>query len=331
MINIKSRKFLLISGLAVLSVISVVYLLSVTKKSSPSPTSNIPIPKITSPVEREVVIKSELKESDVSIPSSVPIYRLSSDPLSPTQIALVAARLGFNTQPTVLTDANYGDVYFWYSSEMSLRIIPTDYLFDYGVNLDPLPANSYPSDESLVDAARQFLEKNILPADTSVQLSSLTFINPTTEGFETAPKDDSSLADIKFLEKVNNLTVVNDTVEIGTINVRIARNLTVISVYADIVPSLDKQQDVPLKMFVNLVDSVSSAKLQSLNEGNVDIFTTPSSNIEKIVVNEASLAYYKVSSKQSNLLQPIFVLKGQAYLKNGQVVSALLHLPAAKE
>ena len=318
---------MVLGSFILLSLGSIFYIYAATHKPS---TPILPAPPLKSPIKTEFAIESTISIESIDIPETLAIYTLSPEPLSATQMANIARKLEFSSQPLQLEDANYGTVYYWQQSAKSLRILPKNWLLDYQFPTDETVGGSFPDDETILQVAQLFLETTFLPEGSAVKYKAHNFVRLTPESEIIVPKTEADFVDVKFVEVVSGYPVVNETAQIGTIDIKMAKDKTILSAYLDALPKTLTQKNVKIKSFAELVASLANSKLMSLGEG-IDLKSYSAKNIENVVVDRAKIAYYKAATQDSLLLQPIFVLEGSAQMADGNKTSALLYLPAVKD
>jgi len=323
----KNRK--LIIGLMLLAGL----LLVLKSRSQPAviPLERLPQPKIESPSrEASLKIESRLQSDKISIPNKLPVYTLSTTPVSLEESVQIATNLGFTGSPQVLNDARFGTVYIWSeAANGNLRIVPTTHIIDYKTPLaTPKTGTTFQPEEETVAKAKRFLISRSLTTEDKLSLPKVRYIAITDESYAEVNQDLADLVDIIFIETINGYQLVNPTTEIGTINVKIDRNNNIVSVYVDKADQIVSAADYKVKTFSELVLSLGAAKIQSLDNGNIDPSSLPASSINKIVVNNANIAYFQELSIKQQYLQPVFVLEGTALLDGGQTVPVLLYLSA---
>ena len=73
---------------------------------------------------------------------------------------------------------------------------------------------------------------------------------------------------------------------------------------------------------------LAEATIVALNQGSINLYELGEEDIVSITINTAQLAYFQEYEADQVLLQPVFVLEGNAELANKQVVATTLYLPA---
>lgn len=304
---------------------------SAFNKKAPVQQQPIPQPVIESNYgEGSINIESLLKENDISIPSSLPLYSINQTAMSFEESSAVASRLGFSEDPQSLTDAKYGLVYIWSNNKIgNLRIVAGLHIIDYkGIPTNQPLKNSFKEEPEIISKAIRFLVSSGLILENSISSPQIRYLNLTEEGLAEAEKDAASVAEVRFEETLGQYPIVNATPDVGTINAILDRGSLVISAYIDRANIIKAESNRRLKTFSSMLASIREAKILSLDNGNIDLSSLSGARINKVTVNNASIGYYQEFSQNQSLLQPVFILRGIAQLRSGDNVSALLYLPA---
>lgn len=329
---LKNKKIVIVVGLIVL--IAILFLsLSLKKKSAQPLIKNIPMPKIESSIGGAIKVESRLQEGKIEIPTKLPVYTLGTTPISPEESKQIAVNFGFAGNPQIYIDARFGIVHIWSEAEKgNLRIVLDAQIIDYKGPFTPTKAGSiFPPEEEAIAKSKRFLIGRLLAAENQLLSPTIRYLTTTDENYSEVAKDLADVIDIIFKESINGHQIVNSTTEVGTINVKLNRENDVVSIYIDRTSQIAGFAEYKTKTFSELVSSLPMAKIQSIDSGIVDFSAIPLSLFDKIVVENAKIAYYQELSGKQQYLQPIFVLESSALFKTGQTVSAILYLPALAE
>lgn len=326
------NKKLTIAVLLALAIIAIILFLWPKQKSSLRPTSELPKPKIETAVNTILAVESHLSADKVKIPPRLPVYTVGTTAISLEDSSAIATNFGFTTAVQVLADARFGPTYIWSESNIgNLRIVPVTHIVDYKAPFIAVSKNKqFESEKEIISKARRFLISRSLENEDKLLSPKIRYLTTTDESYIAVEKNLADLIDITFPESINNYQVVNPTTEVGTINIKLNRDSDVISVYLDKTSQIISSADYAVKTFSELTASLSAAKIQSLDNGVIDP-TAVSTSINKVVIENATIAYYQELSAKQQYLQPIFVLDGTAVFKTGQAVPVILYLPALAE
>ncbi|MBI5356375.1 hypothetical protein HZB78_02055 [Candidatus Collierbacteria bacterium] len=276
-------------------------------------------------------IEALLKKSDINIPASLPVYSLGQSNLSLEESVKIAFFFGFSDDPQSLNDVRFGPVYIWSDTKIgNLRIVANLRIIDYkrAQSQPETRKGPFKSEQEIVSKAKRFLVGTGLITEEISSSSQVRYLNMVEEGLIEAEKENAGVAEIRFKEILSQYPVVNATPDVGTINVTLNRENSVVSAYIDQTNILEIEGERQLKTFSTLLISLKDAKVLSLDNGNIDLSSLGENEINKIVVEGASIGYYQEFSQNQLFLQPIFILTGHAQFRNGKNVSALLYLPA---
>lgn len=333
--NRKKQIATIIIGIAIGVLLAILFAVKKEPTQQPPKKEIQPIkpPKVTSNADARFAIELSLSPEKLSIPPQLPIYQLSTSPMTSDEAVSIATAMGYKTSPFTLNDANLGTVLVWIDDSRTLRIILATQLIDYksGVSPELSTTGSFPKDQQLMSTAKDFLtQKGILPIE-NVKFDEIRYLTFATEDAKVTTKEKANIANVVFSQRLNNYPIVNITPGAGNISVAISNGGKILSALIDKTNTIVSSSEYPLKTFSDLKSSLNEAKLQLLDQGNIDITALSSNAIKKIVVQEVTIAYFQENSPTQSLLQPIFILKGTSELVSGQQVSALLYLPAVSD
>lgn len=330
-----SKKQIITVGIviAIATIITLILLFfnNAFNKKSPVQQRPIPQPVIESNYgESSINIESLLKESDIFIPSSLPLYSVNQTAMSFEESSAVASRLGFSEGPQSLNDVRYGLVYIWSNNRIgNLRIVAGLHIIDYKVIPTSQPVKiPFNEEPEIISKATRFLISSGLILENSISSPHVRYLNLTEEGLDEVEKEAASAVEVRFEEALDQYPIINATPDVGTINITLDRESSVISVYIDKVNIIKAEGNHRLKTFSSLLASIRKAKILSLDNGNIDLSSLSGVGVIKITVNNANIGYYQEFSQNQSLLQPVFILRGFAQLRNGDNASAILYLPA---
>ncbi len=334
MTKLKRVAFIIITSFVVALVLINIFIIrpqEKAKKEEETSTQTLPQPVIQAPIEIGEVynIISNLNKNDIQIPENLPIYTLKTAPFSFDESTDIAKSLGFSEILRSLDDINLGKVYVSYENAGSIRIVPSLRLTDFKARVEyDLPDKTFPNDEELKSIAKNYLVDKGLVSEENLEFSQIRFLNLSIDQISIVEKNSANIADVQFREKLGQYPIINVTTGVGTINVKINREGKVASVYVDRTGTISEQKEYPTKTFEELESLMIEAKIVALDQGNINLFELTEEEIVSIAIDKAHIAYFQEYEANQALLQPVFVLRGNAELKTRGTVSATLYLPA---
>lgn len=338
----KFKKIALIATASIIFVLVLIYISIVQpglktreKETAPVP-GTLPEPLLESALEtateKPFNVISKLKKDGVQIPEKLAVYTLKTEPFSFTESVNIAKRFGFSGKLRTLEDVSLGEVYVLYENAGYLRIVPSLRLIDFKASIPYDTAKQFfPEDNSLISTAKKFLIEKGVVSEKNLEFSEIRFLDVVAGAVAVTEREQANTADVHFREKLNQYPVVNVTVGVGTISVRINKDGQVVAAYVDQTDSVSDKKDYPLKTFEELELSLPKAKIHGLEHGSINLFTLRPDEIEIVTIEKASIGYFQEYGPNQTLLQPVFVLEGKAKLQDRDPVSALLYLPAISD
>lgn len=296
------------------------------------PPQKITQPKPTTFLQGKLQIESRLKKDNFQVPDKLPIYEFISPKVTYQSSLETARKLGFSSDPFILTDASQGTVYLWSEDSKYLKIVPSQNIIDYKNSIISINKTILPNDELLIEAAKKFLQDSQLIDTNKIKLYKIQFFDSGVEDFFTLKdRADADLASVLFQESIDKYPIINPSPDVGTINVKVNTEEKIVAVYLHQLKNVKRGTEYPLKSFEEFEISLAKATIHSLDNGNIDLLRIKQEDTEKVYIDNLSIAYLTEFSSSQEILQPIFLLSGSAKLRDGRLVSALLYLPAISE
>jgi len=147
-------------------------------------------------------------------------------------------------------------------------------------------------------------------------------------GHTTTDEKQPNTISVSFIKKIDNIPVFASSYETGEININFNADKEIISVYIDDIPQIFGKQNYPALSKDQLVASLKSATLQSLNNGKINIADIDLGMVQKARIKNITIAYLQEYRIDQTSLQPVYVLQGEASLADGTSVPTVFYLPA---
>jgi hypothetical protein len=271
---------------------------------------------------------------DISLPQSLPVYKVADTPWSEEKITSIGKVLGFSSTPEKIKGAMGTTSFVWWTeNEGFLQISSIDKVVDFKAALDEPPTSaSFPETNTLIaKASKELLDRNLINNEKEIVFSDSTYLKAESEDFEVVAKNAATVIKIKFNWTIDSYITVNNTPAQGSVSVFLSKDQELVSLYLDYPPSIIKERDYPLKNYSEIVASLDKATIRSLDGGKIDTSFIPSNLIKKVSVNSVAIGYFEENRPLQTLMQPIFIIKGVGELQTGAFVEAILYLPALKD
>lgn len=330
-VNFIKTHLLFIVFLLLVAVVVAIFLLLPKADLKKQQAQRLTIPKIEDQVGGTPKFTSKLSEEKIKIPSRLPIYEIRNTSFTKDQANQIASKLGFTTNPDTYNDIREGEILSWFDKgkmlDISLQIRKVSYTSD--IILDANLPGLFPQDDVLIRTAKGFISENGLATSTDFELSNLQFFS-SNSGDELQPvsKGQANYANVVLQQKIGEYPITNIFPVVGTIRVAIDKKGRILSADVETQEELFEVGQYPIKTFQELIDSLPSAKIQEIDNGQIRLYDISGTAIESIDVEEASIAYLREYDAKSKNLQPIFILKGNVVFKDSGKVKTTLFLPA---
>ena len=333
------KKLLIFAGLLIIIVVALVLVKPKKERIEESIAIRTPVslqePKIPKYIEAGTVIESNINEPDFSFSKSLPvIQRSKGSPLGEEEAVSIAANLGFTSQPIITKDASEGTVYLWSRTNDNLVIYGRSRRIEYGLNQAPTNViNKQLSNDALIKISEDFIFKKFLSQSEKVVFSFFTFLKSVgpPDGFYQSSKEEASIFQVNFSPIESDYKILILDPRSSPIYTWVVPDGTISkAIVSKGIRASFSEKEYPLKNYREFSDSLEKAVLVSLDDGNILLSVLPKRDVQKITVGEIEIVYL-IDSPDSEVIQPVFLLKGKAKVQGYQnEVSALLYLPAIR-
>jgi hypothetical protein len=328
-----NKKKILFIIIITLSIISVVYIFLITKRSS-KPSSTLNTPELTQKYKGKYSITTSLTKDQFNFPNKLPLLETttSSVILTENRAKEVASNLGFRGDPTVFEDTFDGTTYFWKNDEATLFAYSKSGIIKYNSSLFSPGINKQLSNSSFLTIAQKLISDNKILDDSVFQIGNVKYLKQITngEGFDLETnRANAVLFQISILPKNVEYEFVSASSVEPTSYVQLKQDGTLYSFLITTPPIIQKGfTEYNLKNFDGVVASLESAVLIELREETQLLSDVSSTLIQNIEIDKIEIAYL-VESGADKTFQPVYKLSGNATLSNFQdKYRATLYLPA---
>lgn len=335
----KSRRKLIIFGLALLAVVSVVFIVF-KAKSSPNQTrvekfqQNLNIPNYFQVSGFKIV--NNTKISDFKFPQKLPYLQQTNIPSVTIEAAKkIASNLGLTGDPLVVTGIKNQSSFIWNGDPKSLvvdqstnnvQVVSSASIRDLvaGGLGKGLPDGDYST------LAQDFLINKIGLSASTLHFSGFSYfkIQNGIESFAKGTKEDSDIVQLNYYQGGNNLPILTTNPDEPQIYVRLLKGGAFVSFSANL--GADFQNSVneyPLKNYDQFSQDIGNSIIVSLNDNNINLPDLESDSISNIQVNTVSLVYL-LNGSRDTIVQPVFLIQGTADVSGRGNVSLSMYLPA---
>jgi len=333
--KLKTKKILVIT-LVSISVVSVFYILNLSKNKQNIPTITPSKPTLIQNYEGKFTITLSVGKNQFNFPEKLPFleFESSSSPLDESSARSVAGKLGFAGEPTKVEDSLDGTTYFWKSDKGTLFVYSRSRKIRYGSGTFTPGTNKQLSDAVISATVREFIINNGLLDKNSFQTSTIRFLEefPDGEGFQETTKEKAVLYQVSILPKTVDYELISPSSVEPASYVQINQGGSVYSFQITFFPALKSGvTEYKLKNYNEVKSSLNDATLIELRKETALLSDLPTDSIQNIEVNKIEIAYLIESSKTTSF-QPVYKLSGEATLKDSSNKAvATLYLPAISE
>lgn len=276
----------------------------------------------------------KIKEAFSSFNKTIPIYQLNLASLSDQEAIKIAQKLGFLNQPKVNYDQQGGSIYNWDEDDKSLLINLSWGTVNYNLNLSNyqnINPESLPSFNQAEEIAKNFLRENNFypPEKINLETKNISYVsNWDVELKKVTSLKEATLIQVEFIYKIDNKEIINPYINFAINN----QNQVVILRYQNLPKEIKNFESYPLKTAEELIKAVTEKKSISylqISDYYGAVFEE-SKNIIDLNLNNINLVYY-ISSLKQLYLQPVFLITGEATLKDGSIGEIGIYIPAIKD
>lgn len=326
----KKRFFLLVIIFSFF-VFFIVYFLKQEKTQKEKGSSLPAKPSIPNYTKGSFKIQSTITEAGFSFPEKLPLVLIEKTPAFTEEAVLkIATQAGFiDKNYIVADDVARGKTYIFKDGSRSLTIYTKASDIFYTDSVETSTSAVLP-DETLISTAKGFLKDKFLSENENLFFSSIDYLREKEEGFAPTERGGANIFKINFAPIEAKIKFI-ETNPLGAI----------VSVWLNPVGEVFKAEikmvsqarfsleTVAIKNFVEFTNTLSQSTIVSLDNGALFPSDLPEGSIETINVNHIEIAYYQGVGNQ-NFYQPVFVLGGDAQVKDYGSLPVTLYLPAVK-
>ena len=323
----KKRKIFIIISLVILGALIVVSLFLKKEEEVVPP---LPQPKIPSLLEGTYPVEIFFEQQDFNFPSVISALKLEKTLLQNQDVARIASNLGFTSDPLIMEDVFDGKMYIYRSDESALTVSLKNQEFDYTLNQVPAYINKQPSDTALINTAKDFLIQMGLASSENIHFASFVYLEETSgQGLYPSSKENASLYQVNFSSEVDDTTILTLNPQNTPAYVRLLPDGSVFKAHVNRLGTISKStSQYKLQTYDEVLSNINNVILVSLDGGNIHLPDISNKSIKKISIYSIELAYL-LDTPTSEILQPVFLLKGTADISDYPAeVSASMYLPA---
>lgn len=330
MLNIlKSKKFIIVL-LVVLVALALFFVIRARRQIVPAP--SLPKPSIPRTTSGEFEIQFSISKKDFKLPNSAPILERGESTYSPSEIQKVAQNLGIEGEPQKAKDTIEGDIFIYQNETAYLIATPQKGKMEYRLLTTPNTINKQLSDSALTKIASDFLTQNGFTSSDKIKFTSILPLKAgVSEGLRPIDKQSASFYQVNFSPKVSGFDVLTTNPLNSPVYVRVLPDGNILGVSVNKFDSIrEGTEKFRLKNFDQIIASTKDkeAIVVSLDQGNLSSSDLPANTSKKATVTEIGLAYL-LDPGNPTLLQPVYVLKGEAEIGGlPNNIEAVFYLPA---
>lgn len=325
---------LFIVALLVLLFIGSVYAFITRQRAPKISTTPLPEPEIPKTFEGKPSIVVSVEKKDFDFPKVLSVLKTAPSTISGDESRKIANKLGLNFEPVVVPDVIEGTKHRYTGSNYVLLLALKTGKIDYVRNLILGEiANKQLSDKDIIKVAEDFLIKNELVSSEEVNTLSVSYYEKrSSSGLYQTTREDAYFYQVNFSTSISEIPVLTLNPQNSPVYVRVLPDGTILKAHVEKLGQVTQNDQVRrLKKYDGVIGSKESAILISLDEGNVYLPDIPADSIKQITITEIELAYL-IESSTTQVLQPIFLLKGLAGVSGfPNELKAVLYLPAISE
>lgn len=301
-------------------------------RGSQKPISTIPNPVIPKQITGEINLTPKFTEADFKFPSSLPVLNVDKgSPFTEAEAIEIGKKFGLTTTPEKADDVFDGTTYFWANDTYSLFIYSKSRRIEYSIGEISKTADKQLSDQSIIDTATRFLNDKGLANSQDIEFSFFSFLkeNASAESINITTKDNAGIYQVNFSPITAGSKILTLDPKSSFIYVWVLPNGEIAKASVTKFQSVSKSPNsYPIKNYSQVISSIKSAVVVSLNDGNIHLPNLTAQNIKNIDITSIDLAYL-MDSPNTYVLQPVFTLKGTVeFVGDSQKYSAYLYLPA---
>ncbi len=260
-----------------------------------------------------------------AFPKTGNVYEIKNEGYSDQQISQLASEIGFTKKPALYDSKIDGKIYIYSQDGVgSLRVEAKGRMIDFKGDTPPTENISGTiNNEEISKAVFAFLEKIKIIDTNSLSLKTASAVNIDEPG----SGKPANAINAQFTKKVDELPLYASTFDTGVVTATLNNKKEIIALYVDDIGELTEKGRYAIKDESEFKETLGEAIVQSLYGKNITSeYDTTVFAVTSVLVNQIELSY--VQDTTQNILQPVFVLRGNAVLNTGGGAQAVLYLPA---
>lgn len=292
----------------------------------------VPTPNLQSSYNNKM-LPITFQTSNSSFPTELFIYELNNIPFTESEISEISQSFNFESPPFIAPDDGFlGETYIFSNSQAKLTIRPRIKMIDYKLNQIPTQSidNSINQTQLTDKAINYLLQHNLINNRNDLSVSNYNSTHITEIG-EINPSLPHNVYEITFQKTIDSFPIISSAILDGSISVVMTSNLDIISLIVDEKSSIISKSKYPALNYEEIKElAKTKSTINSIKNNNIELYNTSSEDIDNITITSITVAYIQEISFLTNYLQPVYVLEGNANLKDQEPAQISLYLPAIK-
>lgn len=253
-----------------------------------------------------------------NVPEEIEIYSVDKTSFTPEYISDIRSKLGINSTSFEAQDAIFGRTIIFSDQNGYLRIVPDKRIVDFK-NGRSFDLNRKPdvSDDEIESVSRQILQQTFRELNVDfLKLRSIRRFFLTEEGIESNSSTTNTIVST-FDFMLEDFPIISTTFEIGTATLFFDNHLNVTSLKINEPNNINKVRSARSRTFEQIKENLDDIKLQSLDQGKIDVTKINRSYIHTATIDRIDLAYFQTLKSDTNILEPVLMLSGIADTNEG--------------
>lgn len=287
--------------------------------------------------QKDSFIENKINPKNFSFPKELPAIKVKNKVLNKEEATFIAKQIGFSKEPMEFNDVENGKLLIWNGDNYDMTVYLKLGKIKISPSYNPLEKiktapNKQINEEEKIKIAKDFLKEKIGIPENKITHTNIHYLKfeEGKELFTETNKENAEIFQINFTQLFNNIPLITSSPNNYLSYVQVIKDGTIINSEINLIEIVEPIETHKLKIidFEDFNNKVGESVLISLNNGNINIPDVKKTDITKITIEKAEIAYLLDDIKQSEFY-PVFVLTGKCKLKTiTSEVKAILYLKA---
>lgn len=288
-------------------------------------------PDIKSDFSEKINITLSIPEEEFVFPSKLPVLSLSKKAIQEETVQNLANNLDLGSSVNQFEDTIEGKKYYVDNGSYFLVATPKKSLIKYGASSEEeLSRTDNPlSEQDFKNIATDFFVQKGFYNENQIKPVGVKYLkkDASSEGFRVSNKNDADLVQINFSFGSGDYEIVSQFSTNPASFVQLTLDGKIYYSEAVLYESIQKSPtEYEILDYNGLAENINQSKLISFTGGYYSVSDLTAKDLGNIDVQNIKISYFFENDSEN--IQPVFILEGNAQSNRTEIESVILYLPA---